>query len=75
VATLLGREENPSEKNEPTGGLHSSARKGDELATVSGMSKWAAGWFLIWAERSPWGPFSIFIFFSSFLFLIFLFLL
>jgi hypothetical protein len=40
---------------------------------VREMSRWAAGWFLRWAERVSRGPFPIFISFSSFLFSVFLF--
>jgi hypothetical protein len=58
-----------------TGGAELSVGEGGERGTGSGKARWAAGYFLFWAERVPRGPFSYFLFFSSFSFSVFLFLL
>jgi hypothetical protein len=69
-ATLLEREEKPSEESEPTGGSHLSFVEEKGEGTLSGfLAGWAVGPFLVLGRKGSRGPISYFSFSSSFLFL------
>jgi hypothetical protein len=71
-ATLLEREEKPSEKNEPTGGSRSSEGERDERDTGSGGALLGHGLVSCLGRNGALWPISIFIFFSSFSVFLFL---
>jgi hypothetical protein len=60
-----GREKNQGEEKMPTGGAHLAARERETGIPIREKSRWAAGWFLLWANSVPLG---LLLFLFSFLF-------
>jgi hypothetical protein len=65
---------NARKKMALAGGSHLSTGEGRKMGTGLGKVSWAAGSIWSWARLFPPGPFHVFLFFASFLFLFFLFL-
>jgi hypothetical protein len=55
----------------PTGGAHLAARERETGTSIREKSRWAAGWFLFWADSVPLG---LLLFLLSFLLFFFWFL-
>jgi hypothetical protein len=72
--TVSGEKSRPRWKKTGNRGPHVGEGKRDQGVPVW-VASWAAGCLRYWAEIHPQGPFLIFLFFSSFSFSVFLFLL